>query len=79
MGLGKENANTQEVKQQIKHAQHVITQFYQENRELRRQLEEKIIETPTSQSQAGHLSSTSPPTREKYINWLKKKLREIPL
>jgi hypothetical protein len=74
--LGEENANTQEMKQQLKQAQHVIAQFYQENRELRRQLAEKIIETPTSQSQAGQLSPTSPTTRENNINWLKKQLRE---
>jgi hypothetical protein len=36
--LGEENENTQEMKQQLKQAQHVIGQFYQENRELRRQL-----------------------------------------
>jgi hypothetical protein len=33
---GEENTNTQEMKQQLKQAQHVIAQFYQENRELRR-------------------------------------------
>jgi hypothetical protein len=51
--LGEENANTQEIKQQLKQDQHVIAQFYQENRELRRQLAGKIIETLASQSQAG--------------------------
>jgi hypothetical protein len=34
--LGEENANTQEMKQQLKKAQHVIAQCYQENKELRR-------------------------------------------
>jgi hypothetical protein len=34
--LGEENENTQEMKQQLKKGQHVITQFYQENEELRR-------------------------------------------
>jgi hypothetical protein len=60
------------VKQQLKQSQHVIAQFYQENRELRRQLAEKIIETPASQSQEGQISPTSPTTRENNINWLKK-------
>jgi hypothetical protein len=46
--LGEENENNQEVKQQLKKYQHVIAQFYQENIELRRNLAEKIIETPTS-------------------------------
>jgi hypothetical protein len=72
--LGEENENTEEVKQQLKKAQHVIAQSYQENRELRRQLAEKIIETPTSQSQADQLSPTSPTTRENNIIWLKKHL-----
>ena len=34
--LGEENANTKKMKQQLKKVQHVIAQFYQENRELRR-------------------------------------------
>jgi gas vesicle protein len=50
--LGEENENTQKMKQQLKQAQHVIAQFYQENKELRRQLSGKIIETLASQSQA---------------------------
>jgi anion-transporting ArsA/GET3 family ATPase len=74
--LGEENANVQELKQQMKQAQHVIAQFYQENRELRRQLEERIIETPGSQSRVGKLPSTSPTTRENNVNWLKKELRD---
>jgi chromosome segregation ATPase len=74
--LGEENANVQEMKQQLKQAQHVIAQFYQENRELRRQLAERIIETPASQSRAGQLPPTSPTMREGNVNWLKKQLRE---
>jgi hypothetical protein len=70
--LGEENENTQEVKQQLNQDQHVIAQFYQEKKELRRQLAEKIIETPASQSQASQLSPTLPTTRKKNINWLKK-------
>jgi hypothetical protein len=66
--LGEENANTQEMKQQLKQAQHVIGQFYQENRELRRQLAEMIIETLASKSRAGHLSPTSPTSRENNVN-----------
>jgi hypothetical protein len=46
--LGEKNANTQKMKQQLKQAQHIIAKFYQEKRELRRKLAEKIIETPTS-------------------------------
>jgi hypothetical protein len=75
--LGEENANTQEMKQQLKQVQDVIAQCYQENRELRRQLAEKIIETPAPQSQAGQLSPTSPTARETNINWLKKQLIEV--
>jgi hypothetical protein len=74
--LGEENANIQEMKQQLKQAQQVISQFYQENRELKRQLTENIIETPTSNSRAGQLPPTSPTAREKNVNWLKKQLRE---
>jgi hypothetical protein len=73
--LGEEDANTKEVKQQLKKSQHVIAQFYQENRELRRKLAEKIPETPASQSQAGQRSPTSPTGGEKNINWLKKQAK----
>jgi hypothetical protein len=66
--LGEENANTQEMKQQLKQAQHVIGQFYQENRELRRQIVEMIIETLASKSQVGHLSPSSPTSRENNVN-----------
>jgi hypothetical protein len=44
--LGEENVNAREVKQQLKQAQHLISQLYQENRELRRRLTKRIIETP---------------------------------
>jgi len=70
--LGEEHENTQEVKQQLNQDQHVIAQFYQEKKELRRQLAEKIIETPASQSQASQFSPTLPTTRKNNINWLKK-------
>jgi hypothetical protein len=40
--IGEEDAYTKEVKQQLKKSQHVIAQFYQENKELRRQLAERI-------------------------------------
>jgi len=43
--LSEENVNSQEMKQQLKKAQHIISQLYQENKELRRQLAERIIET----------------------------------
>jgi hypothetical protein len=43
--LGEEDADTKEVKKQLKKPQHVIAQFYQENRELIRNLEERILET----------------------------------
>jgi hypothetical protein len=61
---GDENVNVQELSQQLKQAQHAIAELYQENRELRRQLAERTIEMPTSQSRAGN------------VNWLKKQLRE---
>jgi hypothetical protein len=70
--LGEENANTQALKQQLKQSQHVIAQFYQENRELRRQLEERIIDTSSSHSRVGWLSTTLPTMREGNVNWLKK-------
>jgi cell shape-determining protein MreC len=50
MWSGEENANVQELLQQLKQAQHAIAQLYQENRELSRQLAERTIETPMSQS-----------------------------
>jgi hypothetical protein len=61
---GDENVNVQELSQQLKQAQLAIAELYQENRELRRQLAERTIETPTSQSRAGN------------VNWLKRQLRE---
>jgi hypothetical protein len=67
-----EDAYIKEVKQQLKKAQHVIAQFYQENIELRRQLTEIILETQASQSKAGQRSPTSPIGGENNINWLKK-------
>jgi hypothetical protein len=59
-----ENMNVQELSQQLKQAQHAIAEIDQENMELRRQLAERTVETPASQSRAGN------------VNWLKKKLRE---
>jgi hypothetical protein len=64
------------MKQQLKQAQQVIAQLYQENRELKRQLTERIIETPVLHSRAGQLPPTSATTRERNVNWLKKQLRE---
>jgi hypothetical protein len=52
--LGEEDANTKEVKHQLRKYQHVIAQFYQEKRELIR----KLVETLASQSQAGQRSPT---------------------
>jgi hypothetical protein len=46
--LGEDDANTKEVKHKLNKSQHVIAQFYQESRELRRQLAEKIPETLAS-------------------------------
>jgi hypothetical protein len=74
--LGEENANTQGGETTTKESSTCYSPIYQENRELRRKLAEKIIETPASQSQAGQRSPTSPTGGEKNINWLKKKLRE---
>jgi chromosome segregation ATPase len=74
--LGEENENVQELSQQLKQAQHVITQCYQESRELRRHMSENTIEMPTLQSRAGQLPPTSPTTREGNVNWLKKHLQE---
>jgi hypothetical protein len=48
--LGEENVNALEMKQQ-----HVIAQFYQENKELIRPLVERTIETLGSQSRVGQL------------------------
>jgi chromosome segregation ATPase len=73
---GEEDADIKEVKQQLKKSQHVIAQFYQENRELRRKLTEIIPEAQASQSKAGQRSPTSPTGGENNIKWLKKKLRE---
>jgi len=56
---GEEDVDIKEVKQQLKKAQHVVAQLYQESRELRRQLIERIPETQASQSKAGHRSPTS--------------------
>jgi hypothetical protein len=41
--LGDEDTNTKEEKHQLRKVQHVISQFYQENKELRRTLVEKIV------------------------------------
>jgi hypothetical protein len=74
--LGEENANVQELKQATKASATRYCPIYQENRELRRQLAERTIETPASQSRAGQLPPTSPTMREGNVNWLKKQLRE---
>jgi hypothetical protein len=74
--LGKEDADAKETKKQLNKSQHVIAQFYQENKELRRKLAETISETPVSQIQEGRRSPTSPTGGEKNISWLKKKLRD---
>jgi hypothetical protein len=73
---GDENVNVQELSQQLKQVQHAISQLYQESRELRKQLAERTVETPTSQSRAGQLPPTSPTMRGGNVNWLKKQLRE---
>jgi hypothetical protein len=62
---GDENMNVQESSvAKLKQAQLAIAELYQENKELRRQLAERTIEMPTSQSRAGN------------VNWLKRQLRE---
>ena len=50
MELDEEDVDIKEVKQQLKKYQHVITQFYHENKELRRMLTERILETKASDS-----------------------------
>jgi hypothetical protein len=61
---GTENMEVQESSQQLKQAQLAIAELYQENRELRKQLAERTVETTTSQSREGN------------ANWLKRQLRE---
>jgi hypothetical protein len=46
--LGEENANVQELSQQMKQAQHAIVQIYQEKKGLRIKLVEMTIEIPMS-------------------------------
>jgi hypothetical protein len=69
--LGDENTNFHEFSQQLKKAQHAIAELYQENRELRRHMAERTIETLVSQSQACQLPPTSPTSRGGNVNWLK--------
>jgi predicted RNase H-like nuclease (RuvC/YqgF family) len=44
------DSHVKEMQQQLKKAQHIIAQFYQENRELKRKLKEKTLEEKTPQS-----------------------------
>jgi regulator of replication initiation timing len=57
---GEKDVNIKEVKQQLKKAQHVIAQLYQENGELKRKLAERTLEAQAPQSKAGQRSPTSP-------------------
>jgi cell shape-determining protein MreC len=57
---GTENMEVQESSQQLKQAQLAISELYQENKELRKQLAEKTVETTTLQSPEGN------------VNWLKR-------
>jgi hypothetical protein len=59
-----ESMEVQESSQQLKKAQLVIVELYQENRDLRKQLAKKTVEVTTSQSRAGN------------ANWIKRQLRE---
>jgi hypothetical protein len=76
VALGEEHVDINEVKQRLNKAQHVIAQLYQENRELRRQLAERIPKKQASQSKAGWRSPRSPTEGENNIKWLEKQLRE---
>jgi hypothetical protein len=53
-----------ESSQQLKQAQLTIAELYQENRELKKQLAERTVETSTSQGREGN------------VTWLKRQLRE---
>jgi phage shock protein A len=44
------DSEIREMQQQLKEAQHVIAQFYQESRELKRKLAEKVSEEQTPPS-----------------------------
>jgi hypothetical protein len=74
--LGKKDANIKDVKQQLNKAQHIISQIYQKNKELKRNIEERTLEQQTTQSKVGQRSPTSPTGGEKNIKWIKKQLRE---
>jgi hypothetical protein len=57
--------NDQEPSQQLKQAKLAITELYQENMELRRQLATKTMEASTVQGREGNVA------------WLKRQLREV--
>jgi hypothetical protein len=59
-----EDMDTREPSQQLKQAHLAIAQLYQENKELRKQLVERTVETSTSHS------------RERNATWLKRQLSE---
>jgi hypothetical protein len=48
MKLGERDKEVREMQNQLKEAQHVIAQFYQESRELKRKLAEKVPDVQTS-------------------------------
>jgi hypothetical protein len=56
---GEKDSHVKEMQQQLKKAQHIIAQFYQENRELKRKLTEKTLEEKTPQSKAGPMEEMS--------------------
>jgi hypothetical protein len=58
-------ANDQEPSQQLKQAKLAITELYQENMELRRQLATKTMEASAAQGREGNMA------------WLKRQLREV--
>jgi hypothetical protein len=49
---GEKDSEIREMQQQLREAQHVIAQFYQESRELKRKLAEKALEAQTPQIKA---------------------------
>jgi hypothetical protein len=58
------SSNDQEIAQQLKKVKLSIVELYQENRELRQQLETQITEASTTQGHEGN------------VTWLKRQLRE---
>jgi hypothetical protein len=56
---GEKYSNVKEMHQKLKKSQHVIAQFYKENRELKRKLPEKTPEAQALENKANPKSETS--------------------